>query len=724
MRRLMSIAVAGVVLIVWAWSGGARAAALRVDPNDPAAFATLQEAVTAAATGDTIVVAAGVYRGAGNRDVSFTDKLISFRSEGGPGRCIIDCEGQGSAFVLDSCRPGLVLDGFTITGGQGLTGGAIRGSSVGMLMLLNCVLVDNHATKSGGALYITGCRAVFSNCTFRDNTATWDGGAVMADPRCNLLLEDCAFVGNEAGGDGGGLGTLGWDCILRRCTFSGNHAAVWGGAAWCSGTVQMINCVFSGNLAEGCGGGAYSFGALATVMHCTFSQNTSRNSGGGWASNKAKTPLDLYGSIFWGNRDQAGQGASAQIYQTRLEAVYSCIQNGPTIPTINAENPQFVDANGPDGLAGTVDDDLSLRPGSPCIDTGLLTGAPWPFDLDAGRRPRLTGETIDLGAYEFHAQAVPPEPIGAWQPEPVVVSEVLAHSPGTRDWVELRNTTDRVIDITGWQIEDQQQNLFTFGANTRIEPQGYLAVYQGTHLPFGFEARGDWITLRATIQGIPTGYQQVHALRGTLADTTLVRHVNSVGLVEMVPSVAPTLGVANAPLAMSPVVITEIMYAPPAGNTGGQYVEITNASDAPVVLCDPSTSLPWWLSGTVYYRSPTPLRLVLPPGGRLLFAQDPNALAQMYPDIPLEVEIVGPWQRVLPDHDGEVSLYAPNVPDKRLVEVDSVTYNVGHALLDDDWALYWSPTANGKGDSLHRLSLTSYGNDPNNWQAGPPTPGY
>lgn len=724
MRRLMGTVVAGVVLVVCVWSGGARADVLRVDPNDPGAFATLQEAVTAAASGDTIVVTAGIYRGAGNRDVSFTDKIVSLRSESGPEQCTIDCEGQGAAFILDSERPGLVLDGFTITGGQGGQGGAIRAPSVGTLTLLNCILADNHATDSGGAVYVAACRVVFSNCTFRDNTATRDGGAVMADPRCNLLLEDCTFVGNEAGRHGGGLGTLGWDCIFRRCTFSGNHAAAWGGAAWCGGTVQMINCVFSGNLAEGYGGGAYSFGALATVMHCTFAQNTSRNFGGGWASNKAKTPLDLYGSIFWGNQDQAGQGASAQVYQTRLEAVYSCIQNWPALPTVNSEAPQFADANGPDGLSGTADDDLSLRPGSPCIDTGFLSSAPWPFDLDRSRRPRLAGTTIDLGAYEFHADALPPEPVGPWQPEPVVVSEVLAHSPGTRDWVELHNTSDKAIDITGWQIEDQQQNVFAFGPDTRIEPQGYLVVYQRSHLPFGFEARGDWIHFYAAIQGILTGYWQVHQLRGVLTDTTLVRHVNSVGLVELVPSVEPTPGGANASLATSPIVITEIMYAPPDGNTTGQYVEIANAGDAPVALPDPGVRLLWGLRGDVFYQIPWQNQVVLPSGGRLLLAQDPNALARMYPDIPSEVEIVGPWQGLLSREGGEVSLYAPNVPDGRLVLADSVTYNVGHAVLDDDWALYWSPTANGKGDSLHRRSLTSYGNDPNNWQAGPPTPGY
>jgi|GEM_PF-4131674 len=716
MRRLMSTAVVGVILVVCAWTGSVRAEVLRVDPNDPGTFATLQEAIAAAADGDTIVVAAGVYRGAGNRDLSFTDKIIFLQSESGPEQCTIDCEGQGAAFVLDSERPGLVLDGFTITGGQGGEGGAVQAPSVGALTLLNCILADNHATDSGGAVHVGGGEAAFSNCIFRDNTSTSTGGAVYTDV-AELLLEDCTFVGNQAVLSGGGLYASGYGTHrnVRRCGFYGNRAGLRGGAAYYAGPARMSNTVFSGNSAHD-DGGAVRARNWATVMHCTFAGNRSDALGGAWASREDKVPVDVYGSIFWGNQDQAGHGASAQIYGARLEAVYSCIQNWPALATVNSEDPQFTDANGPDGLAGTEDDDLSLRPGSPCIDTGFLSSAPWPFDLDRSRRPRLAGATIDLGAYEFHADALPPEP--------VLVSEVLAHSPGTRDWVELHNTSDKVIDITGWQIEDQQQNVFAFGPGTRIEPQGYLVVYQRSHLPFGFEARGDWIHFYATIQGIRTGYGQVHQLRGVLTDTTVVRHVNSVGLVELVPSVEPTPGGANASIAMSPVVIAEIMYAPPDGNTPGQYVEIANASDAPVALPDPGVRLLWRLSGDVFYQIPSENQVVLAPGGRLLLARDPDALLQAYPDIPADVEIMGPWQSLLSREGGEVFLYAPNVPDGRLVLADSVTYNVGHAVLEDDWTLYWSPTANGNGDSLHRLSLTSYGNDPNNWRAAPPTPGY
>ena len=55
--------------------------------------ATLQAAITAAANGDIIVVADGVFTGVGNRNVDFNGKQLVLQSENGPDDCIIDCQG-------------------------------------------------------------------------------------------------------------------------------------------------------------------------------------------------------------------------------------------------------------------------------------------------------------------------------------------------------------------------------------------------------------------------------------------------------------------------------------------------------------------------------------------------------------------------------------------------------------------------------------------------------
>ncbi len=110
------------------------------------------------------------------------------------------------------------------------------------------------------------------------------------------------------------------------------------------------------------------------------------------------------------------------------------IRNGTVTVTWGGGNidadPRFRDPLGPDRVAGTKDDDLRVRAGSPCVDAGDNTAVPAdaddldldddrleriPFDLDG--RPRFadhpdTADTgradapayptiVDIGAYEL-----------------------------------------------------------------------------------------------------------------------------------------------------------------------------------------------------------------------------------------------------------------------------------------------------------------------------------
>jgi len=68
--------------------------------------------------------------------------------------------------------------------------------------------------------------------------------------------------------------------------------------------------------------------------------------------------------------------------------------------------PEFVDTDGPDDTVGTLDDDLHLQDGSPCIDAGnddYIKGVH--KDLDG--YPRIVDgnddgtPTVDIGAYEY-----------------------------------------------------------------------------------------------------------------------------------------------------------------------------------------------------------------------------------------------------------------------------------------------------------------------------------
>src|SRR6267142_1895341 len=59
----------------------------------------------------------------------------------------------------------------------------------------------------------------------------------------------------------------------------------------------------------------------------------------------------------------------------------------------------------------------------------------------------------------------------------VVINEIFYHAPNDLDdvqWIELFNTGDAPVDITGWSLD--QGKLFTFPKDTAIAAQGYLVV--------------------------------------------------------------------------------------------------------------------------------------------------------------------------------------------------------------------------------------------------------
>jgi hypothetical protein len=72
------------------------AATIRVPSQQP----TIQQGITAAANGDTVLIAPGTYTGPSNRNLSFLNKDLVLRSEQGPTVTTIDCQSLGRGFIL------------------------------------------------------------------------------------------------------------------------------------------------------------------------------------------------------------------------------------------------------------------------------------------------------------------------------------------------------------------------------------------------------------------------------------------------------------------------------------------------------------------------------------------------------------------------------------------------------------------------------------------------
>ena len=97
-------------------------ASIAADLQVPSRFANIQATIDAANPGDVVMVADGVYTGAGNRDLSFHGKAITVRSANGPDACTIDCQGTPEVPYRGFCfssgeGPDSILMGFTITNG-------------------------------------------------------------------------------------------------------------------------------------------------------------------------------------------------------------------------------------------------------------------------------------------------------------------------------------------------------------------------------------------------------------------------------------------------------------------------------------------------------------------------------------------------------------------------------------------------------------------------------
>jgi hypothetical protein len=221
------------------------------------------------------------------------------------------------------------------------------------------------------------------------------------DNSSSPTLNDVSFNGNQADVMGGGMASENNSSpVLNNVAFHGNHANAYGGGMALTNSSNSIlnNVIFSGNQAPLYGGGMIVVSSNPILSNVTFSGNHVDTSGGGILLYNSN--LQVRNSILWGNT--AGSGAQVENYLNSSAPVYTwvLIQGGGG--TLDAD-PQFVDADGPDGVSGTPDDNLRLNFGSPAIDVGDNFACPF-IDLDGLSRPgdgNADGTaTCDLGAYE------------------------------------------------------------------------------------------------------------------------------------------------------------------------------------------------------------------------------------------------------------------------------------------------------------------------------------
>lgn len=332
-------------------------------------------------------------------------------------------------------------------------------------------------------------------------------------------------------------------------------------------------------------------------------------------------------------------------------------------------------------------------------------------------------------------------------PGAVVISELLAHShESSSDWIELYNTAGTVIDIGGWFLSDSEENLFKYELpqGTTIAPGEYVVFYQDLHFGnaddpgsrqiFALSENGERLCLSSAQNGLRTGYLDVQSFGASATGVSFGRYSTAgAGSYEFVAMDHPTPGSPNAYPKVGPVVISEIMYNPdwPLGgsftNDQYEYVEIHNLGAEPVTLYDEDKGEPWTFTAGIDFTFPAENPVTIPAGGYLVVARDPAAFSWRYPGVSPE-KILGPYDGRLSDAGEVLEIAMPGDLDasgrRFYVSVDRVNYSDGSHPGDTPGSVdLWPADADGGGRSLTRKVSANYGNAPENWVAGLPTPG-
>lgn len=282
MRRLLRLS--GLFAILAFVVSNAHAA-LRVVPDQ---YPTVQSAIVASASGDSIQIRAGSYSGP---FVLAGKDLTVF--------------GAGSGATV-------------LTGNQATRVLEIGAGVTDLTVISELLIRDGRADEGGGVLVTNGATPRFAGCVFLSNRAfaiSSFGGAVVVRNSSRVEFTDCQFFANSASidlatgnqGYGGAVAARSSSRVVaRRCRFEDNTAAGFEGGAggavyldFASLDSDFDECRFDDNFA---GVGGAIGGRSANVRRCSFRGNYGTYGASAIGlQNDSVDPIDISENLLWDN---------------------------------------------------------------------------------------------------------------------------------------------------------------------------------------------------------------------------------------------------------------------------------------------------------------------------------------------------------------------------------------------------------------------------------------
>jgi predicted outer membrane repeat protein len=362
------------------------------------AYLTLQDALAAAASGDQIWVAAGVYypdAGVGqtnnSRSSTFTlingvqiyggfagtETLLSERNisanvtilsgdlEQNDTNADADFTAETTADIVGDnayhvVRGGdatatTILDGFTITAGNA-DGPTFDTQNGGGLFnwgtnptVQNVIFSGNNAEETnfgyGGGVYnyIVTSPAQFTNIVFTGNNAH-AGGGMAGDP--DIIITDSTFINNTAANTGGGLDIAGNGGTLTNVSFTNNTATGGGALNITVGNLTLTNVTFSSNTADSAGA-VNVYQGNPEFINVTFDNNTATDFYGGAVQLSQSAPI--FRNVTFSNNSANISGG----------AIFSSTSSDPTLANVTFANNSAVNQGGGLYTGGSSDATLT-----------------------------------------------------------------------------------------------------------------------------------------------------------------------------------------------------------------------------------------------------------------------------------------------------------------------------------------------------------------------------
>lgn len=285
--------------------------------------------------------------------------------------------------------------------------------------VLNCEFVRNWSEGAGAAIVSHRGSPRFETCTFLDNFAV-TRAAVFITGNSNqkspaVLFKSCQFRRNRSQPAAGAMWILnGPPVVAVNCQFFENGQSFWeggkkdreygGGVIHITGnTFKAINSVFANNSASGHGSAINAFHGSVQLTNCTIYGGASQRGKRAVIAGRGNIKVQVFNSIIWSDDTN---NAFDLIDGAKLEISHSCVRGAKDLPNVSSLGPR---------IEAAPNWTFRLDAKSKCIDSGDIKYLPKddfdldrdgnvdePLPLDLHGRNRVQGQTVDIGACEYH----------------------------------------------------------------------------------------------------------------------------------------------------------------------------------------------------------------------------------------------------------------------------------------------------------------------------------